>query len=220
MGTIKDKIDQMKKIKEEVLNLKKSPLYKERVKNKVFPVIGEGSYDAKIMFVGEAPGKNEAKTGKPFCGASGRVLNELLESIKLDRKDVYVTNIVKDRPTANRDPSKEEIEIYGPFLDRQIEIIQPKVIATLGRYSAEYIMKLFGLKDKIETIGKMRGKVFETTFSVSASDSEASLVVSASDSEAVQKKLKIIPLLHPAVALYNSFSRDDLKKDFKVLKKF
>jgi len=191
------KTKQMKKIKEEVLDLKQSPLYAERIKNKVFPVIGEGSHDAEIMFVGEAPGKNESQTGKPFCGASGKVLDELLDFIDLNRQDVYITNIVKDRPTANRDPSMEEIEIYGPFLDRQINIIQPKVIATLGRYSAEYIMKKFDLGDQIETIGKMRGKIFET--------------------EVPYGKLKIIPLLHPAVALYNSFSRDDLKQDFKSL---
>jgi len=191
------KTKQMKKIKEEVLDLKQSPLYAERIKNKVFPVIGEGSHDAEIMFVGEAPGKNESQTGKPFCGASGKVLDELLDFIDLNRQDVYITNIVKDRPTANRDPSMEEIEIYGPFLDRQINIIQPKIIATLGRYSAEYIMKKFNLEDQIETIGKMRGKIFET--------------------EAPYGKLKIIPLLHPAVALYNSFSRDDLKQDFKSL---
>jgi DNA polymerase len=191
------KKEQMKKIKEEVLDLKQSPLYAERVKNKVFPVIGEGSHDAKIMFVGEAPGKNEAQTGKPFCGVSGKVLDELLDFIDLNRQDVYITNIVKDRPAANRDPSVEEIKIYGPFLDRQINIIQPKVIATLGRYSAEYIMKKFDLGDQIETIGKMRGKIFET--------------------EASYGKLKVIPLLHPAVALYNSFSRDDLKQDFKSL---
>ncbi len=195
---INKKTELMKKIKKEILELKKSPLYTERIKNKVFPVIGEGSHNAKIMFVGEAPGKNEAKTGKPFCGASGKVLDELLESIKLNRKDVYITNIVKDRPTANRDPSPDEIKIYGPFLDKQIEIIQPKVIATLGRYSAEYIMKKFDLDLKIETIGKMRGKVFEA--------------------ETNFGEIKIIPLLHPAVALYNSFSREDLKKDFEILR--
>jgi len=195
---INKKTELMKKIKKEILELKKSPLYTERIKNKVFPVIGEGSHNAKIMFVGEAPGKNEAKTGKPFCGASGKVLDELLESIKLNRKNVYITNIVKDRPTANRDPSPDEIKIYGPFLDRQIEIIQPKVIATLGRYSAEYIMKKFDLDLKIETIGKMRGKVFEA--------------------ETNFGEIKIIPLLHPAVALYNSFSREDLKKDFEILR--
>ena len=190
----------MKQIKDEILALKKSPLYAERIKNKVLPVIGEGNHNAKIMFVGEAPGKNEAQTGRPFCGASGRVLDELLASISLSRSDVYITNIVKDRPTANRDPSLQEIEIYGPFLDRQIEIIQPRLIATLGRYSAEYIMKKFGLESQIEPIGKMRGKVF--------------------DAQTSYGELKIIPLLHPAVALYNSFSRDDLKKDFVVLKNF
>ncbi len=195
---MKSKTEQMKEIKDEVLNLKNSPLYAERIKNKVFPVIGEGNHDAKIMFVGEAPGKNEALTGRPFCGASGRVLDELLDSINLKRESVYITNIVKDRPTANRDPSPEEIKIYGPFLDRQIEIIQPKIIATLGRYSAEYIMKKFGLGSQIESIGRMRGKVFQA--------------------QASYGEIKIIPLLHPAVALYNSFSRDDLKKDFQSLK--
>lgn len=194
---MQSKTEQMKKIKEEILNLKKSPLYAERIKNKVLPVIGEGSYDAKIMLVGEAPGKNEALTGRPFCGASGKVLDELLDSIGLKREDIYITNIVKDRPTANRDPSPEEIKIYGPFLDRQIEIIQPQIIATLGRYSAEYIMKKFRLADQIETIGKMRGKIFKTKTSYG--------------------KISIIPLLHPATALYNSFSRDDLKQDFNSL---
>ena len=193
-----NKTEQMKQIKEEVLNLKQSPLCAERIKNKVFPVIGAGSHNAKIMFVGEAPGKNEAKTGQPFCGASGRVLDELLESISLKREDIYITNIVKDRPTANRDPSSEEIEIYGPFLDRQIEIIQPKIIATLGRYSAEYIMKKFDLDFYIEAIGKMHGKVFEASASFGP--------------------IKIIPLFHPAVALYNSHSRADLKKDLAILK--
>src|SRR3989338_5497296 len=94
----------LRKVKDEVINLKESPLYEERVKNNVFPVIGEGSHSAKIMFIGEAPGKNEAKTGKPFCGASGRVLDELLAHVGIPRSEVYVTNIVKDRPPMNRDP--------------------------------------------------------------------------------------------------------------------
>src|SRR3989344_3034494 len=123
----------LSKIKEEIVNLNKSPLYKIRIKNKVFPVIGEGSHHAKIIFIGEAPGRNEAATGRPFCGAAGKVLDELLASVNIERKDVYITNIVKDRPPFNRDPLPEEIKVYGPFLDRQIEIIQPEVIATLGR---------------------------------------------------------------------------------------
>jgi len=188
----------MRQIKDEVLVLKNSPLYKERIANKVFPVIGEGSHFAEIMFVGEAPGKNEAATGRPFCGASGRVLDELLGSVKLDRKDIYITNIVKDRPTGNRDPLPEEIEVYGPFLDRQIEIIKPKIIATLGRFSMDYIMRKFGLDFDIEPISRIHGKVFET--------------------EASFGKIKIIPLYHPAVAIYNSHTKDTLKEDFKILK--
>lgn len=187
----------LKKIKDEVLTLKESPLYKERIKNKVHPVIGEGSHFAKIMFVGEAPGKNEAEQGKPFCGASGRILDELLASIELPRQSVYVTNIVKDRPTDNRDPLPDEIALYGPFLDRQIEIIQPRVIATLGRFSMVYVMKKFGLDSQLEPISKMHGRSF--------------------DAKAQFGTLKIVPLYHPAVALYNGGTKTELMKDFKVL---
>src|SRR5258705_1038720 len=105
----------MKDIKDEVMNWTMSPSYKERTTNKVFPVIGEGSHAAKIMFIGEAPGRNEAKTGRPFCGAAGKILDELLNSVGIKRDDVYITNIVKDRPPFNRDPLPEEIEAYGPF---------------------------------------------------------------------------------------------------------
>lgn len=190
----------LKKIKDEVLNLKTSPLYNDRVKNKVFPVIGEGSHFAHIMFVGEAPGKNEAATGKPFCGASGRVLDELLQSVHIPRESVYVTNIVKDRPPENRDPLPSEIELYAPFLDRQIDIIQPKVIATLGRFSMVYIMKKFDLDFEIEPISKAHGKVFQA--------------------KAPYGDIAIVPLYHPAVALYNSSTKEELKKDFQVLTQF
>ncbi len=196
----------MKKIKDEILSLKKSPLYKFRIENKNFPVIGEGSHFAKIMFIGEAPGKNEATTGRPFCGASGRILDELLNHIGIDREKVYVTNIVKDRPPLNRDPSPEEIKIYGPFLDRQIEIIQPKVIASLGRYSMEYVMKKFGLEFELEPISKIHGKIF-------AVSSEALAKLGYKNRE-----VKIIPFYHPAVAVYNSHTKDMLKKDFELLK--
>ena len=192
------KFQKMKEIRDEIMNLKESPLYKERVEGKYFPVIGEGSHDAKIMFVGEAPGRNEAQTGKPFCGASGKVLDELLSHIGVDRKTVYVTNIVKDRPTNNRDPKPEEIELYAPFLDKQIDIIEPRVIATLGRFSMEYIMQRYGLEDKLETISNMHGKVFKTKTSEG-------------------KSVSIVPLYHPAVAVYNRNQLDILKKDFEVL---
>src|SRR5689334_13698541 len=177
------KTDEMKKIKDEVLNLKNSLLYKYRTENNFFPVIGEGSHDSKIMFVGEAPGRNEAKTGRPFCGAAGKILDSLLESAGILRKDVYITNIVKDRPQNNRDPLPEEIKIYGPFLDRQIEIIKPKVIATLGRYSMDYIMRKFDLDADLQPIGKAHGRMF--------------------DAEASYGPIKIAVLYHPAVAVYD-----------------
>lgn len=193
-----NKKEEMKKIEEEIINLKKSPLYKERVLNKVLPVIGEGSLNAKVFFIGEAPGKKEAQTGKPFCGASGKVLDELLAHIKLDRKTVYVTNIVKDRPTDNRDPKPKEIEIYAPFLDRQIEIIKPKIIATLGRFSMEYIMNRYGLSQECDVISKTHGKIFHTKIG--------------------KQKIIVAPLYHPAVAVYNRNKLGELKKDFEILK--
>ncbi|KKS43814.1 MAG: Thermostable uracil-DNA glycosylase [Candidatus Azambacteria bacterium GW2011_GWA2_42_9] len=189
----------MKKIKDEIVAAKDSPLYDFRVKNKYFPVIGEGSHNAKIMFIGEAPGKNEAETGRPFCGASGRVLGELLASIGIDRKEVYITNIVKDRPPENRDPLPNEIEFYAPFLDLQIEIIKPEIIATLGRFSMAYIMKKFGLESELKSISAIHGKVFIAQTSYGS--------------------VKIIPLYHPAVAVYGT-NKEILKKDFKVLKEF
>ncbi len=192
--------EQLKKIKDEIINTKNSPLYNFRIKNKFLPVIGEGNHYAKIMFIGEAPGKNEALTGRPFCGAAGHILDELLKSISLDRKEVYVTNIVKDRPPFNRDPLPEEIEYYAPFLDRQIEIIKPKVIATLGRFSMAYIMKKFGLEPELKSISIIHGKIFNT--------------------ETSYGKIKIIPLYHPAVAIYNASEKESLKKDFEVLKEF
>ncbi len=194
------KLDQMKQIHDEILTLKQSPLYEYRTSNKYFPVIGEGSPDANIMFVGEAPGKNEAKTGKPFCGAAGKFLTELIQGIGLTRERVYITNIVKDRPQDNRDPTPEEIGLYAPFLDRQIDIIQPKVIATLGRHSMGYIMKRFDLELEMEPISKIHGKAFRA--------------------QASYGPVTIVTLYHPASALYNGGMRGTHKQDFEILKKF
>ena len=207
MQTIEERREMMRKIKDEVVALKNSPLYEFRVENKNLPVIGDGSHFSKIMFIGEAPGRNEAATGKPFCGRAGKILDELLLSVNIRREDVYVTNIVKDRPPKNRDPLPEEIEIYGPFLDRQIEIIQPKIIATLGRYSMSYIMPKFDLNLEMEPIGKAHGKVYTVP-------REALAKWGLQNQE-----IKIVPLYHPAVAIYNSHTLDQLKKDFEVLKK-
>src|SRR3989344_1997742 len=194
-----DRYNELKKIKDEVVGLKKSPLYEYRRENGYHCVIGEGNHFAKLVFVGEAPGENEAKQGRPFCGAAGRVLDELLTSISIDRKDVYITNIVKDRPPDNRDPETQEIELYSPFLDRQLNIIKPKIIATLGRFSMNYIMEKFDLFFEIEPISKIHGKVFKTKVGWG--------------------EVNIVPLLHPAVALYRAPKKIELINDFKVLKK-
>ena len=194
MASEKDEI--LKKIKDEVVGLKSS-LADIRRRDEVFPVIGEGSHDAKIMFVGEAPGKNEAATGRPFCGAAGRVLDEMLKSIELNRSEVYITNIVKDRPPENRDPLPQEISDYAPFLDRQIDVIQPEIIATLGRYSMSYVMTRFGLVNELTSMSQMHGKIFEAKTSYGA--------------------VKIIPLYHPAAALYQNSLKEQMFKDFKLL---
>lgn len=194
------KTDQMKQIRDQILILKESPLYEYRTSNKYFPVIGEGSHDAKIMFIGEAPGQNEAKTGKPFCGAAGKVLDQLLEHVGIPRISVYVTNIVKDRPPENRDPTSGEIEVYRPFLDRQIEIIQPRVICTLGRYAMGYIMKKFDIDLELEPISRAHGKAYR--------------------GKASYGDIDIVTLYHPCVAVYNPNNILGLKKDFEVLKKY
>ncbi len=194
------KTDQLRTIRDRVLTLEASPLYDYRTKNNYFPVIGEGSHDATIMLIGEAPGRNEAKTGRPFCGAAGKILDELLAGAGIERHDVYITNIVKDRPPENRDPLPEEIKVYGPFLDEQIAILQPKVIATLGRYSMKYILDKFNVPEALEPISKLHGKTFEA--------------------EAGYGSITIIPLYHPAAAIYNQDLKTTLALDFKIMTKF
>ncbi|MBL7155097.1 MAG: uracil-DNA glycosylase [Candidatus Portnoybacteria bacterium] len=185
----------LRKIRDEVLDCKKCPLYKTRV----LPVIGEGNHQAKIVLCGEAPGFNESKTGRPFCGHAGRVLDELLESVGIKRQEVYIANILKDRPPQNRNPQKEEIEACAPYLERQIEIIKPKIIGALGNYATAYILEKYGLKEEIQGISKIHGEVFEAKISFG--------------------QIKIIPFYHPAVVVYNQNMKRELEKDFKILKK-
>jgi DNA polymerase len=128
------------------------------------------------------------------------VLDELLLSIGLSRKQIYITNIVKDRPPANRDPSPEEIALYAPYLDRQLAIIQPRVVVTLGRFSMEYLFNRYGLAEKLLPISKMHGKIFE--------------------GKAPYGPITLVPLYHPAVALYNRSSKEILLADMVELKKF
>lgn len=195
-----DRYHALKKIKEEVLALDTTSLPAYRREKGCFPVIGEGDHFSKLMFIGEAPGRTEAQTGRPFVGAAGRVLEELLASVGARREDVYIANILKDRPPENRDPFPEEIEVYGPFLDRQIEIIKPRILATLGRYAMSYVMERFGLTAQIQPISYLHGKAFEA--------------------EAPHGPITIVCLYHPAVAVYNSNMKEVLKKDFQILREY
>lgn len=178
--------------------LEASPLYAYRKENNYLPVIGEGNPNAQIMFIGEAPGEWEAKSGRPFVGASGRLLDTLLESIGLQRKDVYITNVVKDRPPGNRAPTVEEIRIYAPLLVQQIDIIRPAVVATLGRFAMDFIFDLFDMPQRGEKISRLHGTRLEA--------------------HAPYGAVTVIPLYHPAVALYTTAQRETLTQDFQVLK--
>src|SRR3989344_1512783 len=125
---------QLEKIKAEIIN---SKVCKELADGCTQLVFGDGSAEAELVFIGEAPGKSEDEQGLPFVGAAGRFLNEMLAMIGLKRGDVYITNIVKYRPPGNRDPYPDEKTAFLPFLRAQLEVIKPKIVVTLGRHSME-----------------------------------------------------------------------------------
>ena len=197
---LEERNQQLKAIRDSLLTDIRAPLFEYRKANNFHPVIGEGDHAADIMFVGEAPGENEAKQGRPFCGAAGKFLDVLLEHIGLVRSSVYITNILKDRPPENRDPLPNEIAYYTPLLDKQIEIIKPSCVVTLGRFSMAYLMEKLCLKAELKSISLMHGKVFE--------------------GELNGVKVPIVTLYHPAVALYNGGMRATLLKDAEVLQQF
>lgn len=150
-------------------------------------VMGDGDLDADIVFIGEAPGKKEDESGLPFVGASGKFLNEMLSQAGMVRDDVYITNVVKYRPPNNRDPKPAEKKAFMPYLLKQLEIIKPKVVITLGRHSMEYFLP-----------GAIIGNVHGQPHKVKVDDTE----------------FMIIPLYHPAAALYNGSLRTTLIEDF------
>ena len=164
-------------------------------------VMGNGNLNAEIVFIGEAPGKNEDEKGLPFVGAAGKFLNEMLDLANLMRDDVYITNIVKYRPPNNRDPLPDEKRDFWPFLLRQLEIIQPKIIATLGRHSMEYFLP----NEKISAIHGQAKRI-----KMKANEREYEWI--------------IMPLYHPAAALYNGGMRETLMADFvkipEIIKQF
>ena len=140
-STQKTKQQLLDELKEQIVRANVTPELKAQAKNLVF---GDGSPDAEVVFIGEAPGKNEDEQGKPFVGAAGKFLNEMLEMIHLKREGIYISNIVKYRPPNNRDPLPSEKEEWLPYLQQQLDIIQPKLIVTLGRHSMDVLLP--GLK--------------------------------------------------------------------------
>ena len=159
------------------------------------PVPGEGNLDAALMFVGEAPGYWEDLRGRPFVGAAGRLLDQLLTKIGLSREMVFIANVLKCRPPGNRDPLPEEVEACTPFLDRQIEIVQPRIIVTLGRHSTRYILAKAGIS--IRGITQVRGRPYYVDLGF---------------------KVLVIPTFHPAAALYNPKYRSVLEEDFQLIR--
>jgi DNA polymerase len=176
-----DRQAQLDKLKEEIIERNICP---ELAKEATQLVFGDGNPDAGVVFIGEAPGKNEDEQGIPFVGAAGRFLNEMLESIGMKRQDIYITNIVKYRPPGNRDPYPDEKAEFLPFLKKQLAIIKPKLIVTLGRHSMESLLPP-GLR-----ISQVHGQPKRYNGKV------------------------YLPLFHPAAALYNGGMRQQLMDDF------
>lgn len=162
---------------------------KESALNLVF---GEGNPNAQIFFLGEAPGRFEDLKGLPFVGQAGKVLDSLLVSIGLNRKDVFITSVLHYRPPRNRDPKPQEIAAFAPYIDKQITIINPKIIATLGRYSLDKFIPG-------GSIANLHGQPQQITWN--------------------QKPLTIIPIYHPAAALYRRNLLKTLAEDFKAIEK-
>ncbi len=151
-------------------------------------VPGEGTKTAKVMFVGEAPGEQEDVQGRPFVGAAGKLLTELLESIGLGREDVYITNVVKCRPPNNRPPRKDEAAACRPYLDRQIAFIRPRVICPMGNSAIQALL------DSEESVAQLHGIPFEV------------------------ESITYFPMYHPAAALYTLALKKVMQEDFRKLR--
>ncbi len=186
-------MDSLKKIREDLLKIN-DDLSKANL------VMSRGSEDAKIMFIGEAPGREEDEQGLPFVGRAGKQLSLFLKKAGIKEDDVYITNIVKYRPPNNRDPTKQEITRYAPYLKRQINIIKPDIICTLGNHSTKIVLTNFVPEDidKIKGISQLRGKVSYVKID--------------------GFNYKVIPVYHPAATLYNRALESVFENDLKIVK--
>lgn len=179
-----DTAEALEEVHSEIRRCRRCPLSRTRTK----AVPGEGAPDASVMFVGEAPGGDEDRLGRPFVGAAGRLLTHLLKTIDLDRRAVFITNVVKCRPPGNRDPSPEEIDACNDHLLAQIALITPKVICTLGRFAAQTLI------DKDLSISRQHGKPRRLS------------------------GILYVPLYHPAAALHQARLIDPLEADMRQLR--
>ena len=186
------KLQKLDAIKQQIIDDHITPELAAQATQMVF---GDGSPDAELVFIGEAPGKHEDLQGKPFVGAAGKFLDEMLASVGLERQDIYITNIVKYRPPNNRDPLPEEKKAFLPYLQAQLEVIQPKIVATLGRHA---------------------GSCFLPDLQISATHGQAKRIHIALKPGGAKEELVlvILPLFHPAAALYNGGLRQTLMDDF------
>jgi uracil-DNA glycosylase len=159
------------------------------------PVPGEGSLDASVMLIGEAPGEREDLTGRPFVGRAGALLDKLLAGIGLARSEVFIANVVKHRPPGNRDPTGEEIRACSPYLYEQISIIEPDIIVPLGRHATEFVLS--HVPGSFGKITDIRGRIIQA--------------------DIFGHDVRIIPTIHPAAALYNPAYREGLLEDFQTI---
>ena len=179
----------LEKIVQKIKKCKKCSLYKTRIQ----AVPGDGNYSAKIMLIGEAPGREEDRRGQPFVGGAGKFLNELIKLAGLKRENIFITNVLKCRPPKNRDPKPNEIKACRPYLEEQIKIIKPKLIVALGRHA------MYNFLPESLKISRVHGKVKELKIE--------------------NCKLKIFCTYHPAAALYQRNLKNVLRKDFRRLAK-
>jgi len=191
---LEEKARALAEVAEEVARCRKCRLWSSRTN----PVPGHGNQDSDVMFIGEAPGYNEDLEGKPFVGAAGKFLDQLLGIAGLRRGDVFITNVLKCRPPGNRDPLPDEVEACSPYLDRQISIIRPKLVVCLGRHSASYVLSRSGVRVRSRSggtsISAVRGQVFKARFEGLA--------------------FLVMPTYHPAAGLYNPKLKEILMEDF------
>ncbi|OYT34301.1 uracil-DNA glycosylase [Archaeoglobales archaeon ex4484_92] len=185
-------MEDLEKIRQEILKCKKCDLHKTKTNY----VPGSGDPRARLVFVGEAPGKEEDLQGEPFVGSAGKLLTEMIESIGLKRSDVFICNVLKCRPPNNRDPTENEIRACGDYLRRQLEAIRPDLIVCLGRFAANFVFNLFGLK--FTSITKVRGREFKVN--------------------RWGKEVKIFPIYHPAAILYRPQLREEYEEEFRRIK--